>query len=240
MNKLENLHTNFSTVQSDETQNLSGELIFLKNLMQDSYSDISILEKLHGYFEIRQLYNSAIKEINTKLEILNDEFRIRYDRNPIHHIESRLKSPESIIKKAKRYGSEINLRSIRENITDFAGVRVICCYIDDIYRIRDMLLHHSDITFVSSKDYIQKPKPSGYRSLHLVVKIPIFLSDCVENVPVEIQIRTIAMDLWASLEHQLRYKNIEDVPEGIDEELLECANEISKIDEKMQDIYKRI
>lgn len=241
MNKLYKQYSVPNTSDNEKSASLTNELSFIQNLMQTSqYKESSIIEDLHGYFEMRQLYNSAIKEINTKLEILNDEFHVRYDRNPIHHIESRLKSPESILNKVKRYGTDLNIHSIKENITDFAGIRVICCYIDDIYRIRDMLLHHSDITLISEKDYIKNPKPSGYRSLHLVIKIPIFLSDSVELVPAEIQIRTIAMDLWASLEHQLRYKKIEEVPVGIDEELLQCANEISKIDEKMQDIYKRI
>ncbi len=227
--------------ETDVRRDFHEDLTFFQQLVERSESENShIIEQLNGYFGMRQLYNAAIKEINTKLDILNEEFRVRYDRNPIHHIESRLKSPESIFQKAKRYGVDLTLQSIEENITDVAGVRVICCYVDDIYLIKDVLLRQSDIALVTCKDYITTPKKNGYRSLHLVVKTPVFLSDRVEHVPVEIQIRTIGMDLWASLEHQLRYKRAQDIPEGIEDELKHCADEIARIDQKMQGIYQKL
>ena len=209
--------------------------------------DISYLTKndelpklFREFMSVHHIYNSAIKEVSTKLDILNDEFRVRYDHNPIHDMKSRLKRPNNILRKLKNNNFEISLKSAQDNLTDIAGIRVVCYYIDDIYKIEEFILSQSDITLVKKKDYIKNPKANGYRSLHLVVKIPIFLSDRMELVPVEIQIRTIAMDFWASLEHQLRYKNDEQIPEGINSELLECAESISAIDKKMQNIYKRL
>jgi putative GTP pyrophosphokinase len=199
-----------------------------------------LLKQLQEFLSIHQRYSAAIKEVGTKLEILNDEFKVRYDHNPIRHMENRLKTPQSIIRKLKRNGFEISVQSARENLNDIAGIRVVCCYIDDIYKIAELLLKQKDVTLVKKKDYIANPKDNGYRSLHLVVKIPIFLSDRVEFVPVEIQIRTVAMDFWASLEHQLRYKKDTAISQEIDTELAECAESIAALDMKMQGLYKKV
>lgn len=190
--------------------------------------------------EMDHLYNSAIREMQVKLETLNDEFKIKYERSPIHHIESRLKSKASIIKKLIARDSEVSIESAKKNLNDIAGVRVVCCYIDDVYSVADMLLRQSDLKLIKRQDYIQKPNYNGYRSLHLDIQIPIFLSDKTEYVNVEVQIRTVAMDFWASLEHDLRYKSGKDTPEEINREMLVCSDEIAEIDRRMQDMYKRI
>ena len=201
---------------------------------------LDILEKLQGFYELRQLYNAAIREVRTKLETLDEEFHVRYNHNPIHHIECRLKSPQSIIEKLKRKGQEISVESIRKNLTDLAGIRVICNYIDDIYTIANLLLGQDDITLIRKRDYIAGPKENGYRSLHLVIQVPIFLSDRKELIPVEVQIRTIAMDCWASLEHHLMYKSAKSLPDYLSRQLKECAEAIYNIDLKMQSIFKQL
>ena len=202
-----------------------------------------LLKKLKGLKEfasMQQLYNAAIKEVTTKLEVLDEEFKVRFDHNPIHSIESRLKAPRSIFGKLYKNGHEITIDSIRRNLFDVAGVRVICSYIDDIYQMADFLTRQDDIKVLKRKDYIANPKENGYRSLHLVVEIPIFLSEKTEQVPVEIQIRTIAMDFWASLEHQLRYKASNDITDDLRQELKNCAESIADIDRRMQDIYHTV
>lgn len=199
--------------------------------------DYSWESTIQNFMNHMQVYNAGIKEIKTKLEILDEEFRTRYDYNPIHHIESRLKSPKSILGKIRAKGLSMTYESIRENITDIAGVRVICNYIDDIYRVADLLIGQDDVQLVRVRDYIKTPKPSGYRSLHLIVKIPIFLAESTELVAVEIQIRTIAMDFWASLEHKLKYKTGNIVSEELRERLKLCADSISSIDQEMQSIH---
>lgn len=190
--------------------------------------------------EINQLYTAAMKEIVTKLEILSDEFELKYSRNPIHHIESRIKSEKSIINKLVSKGKEISVASAKENLNDIAGIRVVCSYIDDVYSIADMLLRQSDITLVKKQDYIKNPNFNGYRSLHLDIRVPVFFSESSENVAAEIQIRTVAMDFWASLEHDLRYKTDKDIPTEICDEMFKSADEIARIDIKMQEIYKKI
>ena len=157
-----------------------------------------IVTYFREFMAVQQLYSAAIKEIRTKFEILDDEFSVKYNYNPIHQIESRLKKPKSIIEKLKRKGFEVSLKSIRENLFDVAGIRVICNYVDDIYRIADLLTKQDDITLIRTKDYIEHPKENGYRSLHLIVSIPIFLAESTENVMAEIQIRTIACLLYTS------------------------------------------
>lgn len=212
-------------------------------LSDDAKLPEDLTRLFHNYqdlLEMQQLYNAAIKEIQTKLEILNDEFKVRYMRNPIHHIESRLKTPQSILKKLNRRHYEVSLASAKKNLNDIAGIRVVCCYIDDVYRVADMLLRQSDLKLVKLKDYIKEPNFNGYRSLHLDVEVPIYLAERTENVTIEVQLRTVAMDFWASLEHDLRYKSEKDIPHDIIEEMLRCANEIAVIDEKMQEIYHRI
>lgn len=190
--------------------------------------------------EMQQLYNAAIKEIETKLDILNDEFKVRYMRNPIHHVESRLKSPQSILSKLERRNFEVSLDSAKKNLNDIAGIRVVCCYIDDVYRVADMLLRQSDLRLIELTDYIKQPNFNGYRSLHLDIEVPIYLAERTEHVTIEVQLRTVAMDFWASLEHDLRYKSEKDIPHEIVDEMLQCADEIAAIDQKMQNIYQRI
>jgi len=190
--------------------------------------------------EMDHLHNAAIREMQIKLETLNDEFKIKYERSPIHHIESRLKSKASIVKKLMQRGVEVSIESARANLNDIAGVRVVCCYIDDVYSVADMLLRQSDIKLLVRQDYIQKPNYNGYRSLHLDLQVPIYLSDRTELVSVEVQLRTVAMDFWASLEHDLRYKSGKNTPEDIIEQMLACSDEIAEIDRRMQEMYKRI
>ena len=187
--------------------------------------------------DLRMRYTAAIKEISTKLDVLDNEYRLKHDYNPIHHLQSRLKSIDSIMEKIRRKGWPMEITSIYK-ITDFAGVRVICNYIDDIYTVENSLLRQDDIKLIRRTDYIKEPKESGYRSLHLVVEVPIFLSDRTYNMPVEIQIRTIAMDTWASLEHELKYKRKNDMPDHVAEELKRCARSMAEIDVTMQRIHK--
>ena len=223
------------------TKRKTKELKQLINTINyDSEYRLEISDNLQDFFELMQLYNSAIREVRTKLETLDEEFHVRYNHNPIHHIESRLKSPQSIFEKLKRKGYEISVESIRNNLADIAGIRVICNYIEDIYTISELLLQQDDITLIRKRDYIANPKENGYRSLHLVIEVPIFLSDRKELVPVEIQIRTIAMDCWASLEHQLMYKSAKSLPDYLRVQLKECADSIADIDLKMQNIFKQL
>jgi putative GTP pyrophosphokinase len=200
----------------------------------------SFLSDLQNMMELHQLYNAAIKEMQTKLEILNDEFKVKFARNPIHHVESRLKSTQSIVKKLIKKNHEVSIESAKAHLNDIAGIRVVCCYIDDVYRVAEMLLSQTDIELVKLQDYVKEPNFNGYRSLHLDLRIPVFLSERTEKVTVEVQIRTVAMDFWASLEHDLRYKTDKQIPASIGEDMLRCANEIAEIDAKMQAIYQQI
>lgn len=208
--------------------------------------DITLLkesEMLHGSYqemvEMRLLYNSAIKQISTKLEILNEEFNVKHARNPIHHVEARLKSPQSIIKKLNLKNMDISITSAKE-LNDIAGIRVVCGYLDDVYKIAEMLLTQTDINLVKYQDYIKEPNFNGYRSLHLDIEVPVFLSDHIEKVIVEVQIRTVAQDFWASLEHDIRYKSDKYIPQDICDDMLQSANEIAEIDIKMQETFKKI
>lgn len=187
------------------------------------------------------LYNRcAIKEIQTKLEILNDELAMKTKRNPIETVSSRVKSPRSIMDKMSRKGYPLTVESVWENLNDVAGVRVICSFIQDIYDVAEMFMKQDDIEVLEVKDYIKEPKPNGYRSLHLIVQVPVFLSDKKLPMRVEVQIRTIAMDFWAALEHQVKYKRGVPDAERISVELKECADTICDTDKKMQDIYREI
>lgn len=200
-----------------------------------------LYQNYQEFLQLQHLYNAAIKEIQMRLEVLNDEFSVKFSRSPIHHIESRLKSPQSILEKLQRKGFPASLESAKKNVNDIAGVRVVCCYIDDVYRVEEMLLRQSDMELVKRQDYIKTPNYNGYRSLHLDLRVPIFLSDRTEHVLAEVQLRTVAMDFWASLEHDLRYKADKSaLPEGINEEMFRCADEIAEIDRKMQDMYRKI
>ena len=203
-------------------------------------SDLTHLAESQGFETFRHAYRAAIKEVRTKIEILSEDFAVRHDYNPIHHMERRLKSPESIEEKLQRYGKEISIESARENIMDIAGIRVVCNFIDDVYAIADMLMEQNDITLIAKKDYIENPKDNGYRSLHLVLSVPVFLLNGCESVPVEVQIRTVAMDFWASLEHQLRYKKGKELTTKINFELKACAEGSAKLDKRMQGLFDEI
>ena len=187
------------------------------------------------------LYDSAARLLKLKFEVLNDEFNLLYARNPIHHIESRLKSADSIIAKLIKKNLPLNIESAMKNVNDIAGVRVVCNYIDDVYSVAEMFARQPDLTVVKRQDYIANPNYNGYRSLHLDVKVPVCRSTNTEYVVAEVQIRTIAMDFWASLEHDIRYKADKSrLPAGINEEMLACSYKIAEIDVQMQDMYKRI
>lgn len=188
------------------------------------------------YKPVRMLYTSAIREIQARLSTLNEEFSTTYNYNPIHHIESRIKRFESIVKKLQSFECDLCLDSIRNRLTDIAGIRIICNYIGDIKRVAELILRQDDITLIKKRDYIATPKPTGYRSLHLVVTVPVYLSNRTEIVPVEIQIRTIAMDFWASLEHDLRYKSESEVTDRQRIRLKQCAESIAVIDNEMQSL----
>lgn len=196
-----------------------------------------VAEEMQKFVQKRNVYHSAIREVSTKLEILDDEFHVRNDHNPIHHMESRVKSVQSIFKKIQKKGWDVSTESIGK-ITDIAGIRVICNYLDDVYKISEMLLRQDDIELIREKDYIAHPKESGYRSLHLVVLVPVFLADHTERIPVEVQIRTIAMDTWASLEHELKYKNENGISEEAAADLKNIANVISDLDQRMLKIHE--
>lgn len=200
-----------------------------------------LIENSLRFQDLMMMYRCAIREVRTKLEVLNDEFKIRSKRNPIDSIRSRIKTPVSIYEKLKRKGFEISIPSMINNLNDIAGIRVVCPFISDIYDVANMLVTQDDIEVMEVKDYIKTPKPNGYRSLHYVVIIPIFLSSGKEYMKVEVQIRTIAMNFWASLEHQMHYKQFEDdaMPD-IEKELTACAQNIYNTDVQMQNIRNRI
>ncbi|NHC20679.1 MULTISPECIES: GTP pyrophosphokinase family protein [Bacillaceae] len=185
-------------------------------------------------------YKFALDEINTKINILKDEFNYIHDYNPIEHVKSRLKSPESILKKVYRKGYDLSLASIKENVKDIAGIRITCSFISDIYEMAKMISNQKDVRVVDYKDYIQNPKPNGYQSLHLILEIPIFMSDREELTYVEVQIRTIAMDFWASLEHKIYYKYNKEVPNHMIEELKDAAVMAAQLDRKMERLHKEI
>jgi len=185
-------------------------------------------------------YECAILEVKTKLDVLNKEFQANELRNPIETIKTRIKSPASIMEKLERKGFELSVQSIKDNLDDVAGIRVICSFVDDIYKVADMLTNQDDIKILSKKDYIRNPKKNGYRSLHLVVEIPIFLSNEKKPMRVEVQIRTIAMDFWASLEHEIHYKKFSNSNVEAVKQLTECADVIYETDMKMLKIRKNL
>ncbi len=186
------------------------------------------------------LYNSALKEMGTKLEILNDEFQHIHQYNPIEHIKMRVKTSESIVRKLKRKELDSTIENMQKYVNDIAGVRIICSFTSDIYRLADMITNQSDIRVLETRDYIKNPKPTGYKSYHMIVTVPIFLSDSVYDTKVEVQIRTVAMDFWASLEHKMNYKFALDPPEKIKKELYDCSLMISELDERMLNLNEEI
>lgn len=195
---------------------------------------------VESWKEVILIYNSALKQISTKLEILNDEFQHVHRYNPIEHIKSRIKTSESIVKKLKRHGYESTIQNMVQYVNDIAGIRVICSFTSDIYQIADMISNQSDIKVISVKDYIVKPKASGYKSYHMLVTVPVYLSDRIVDTKVEIQIRTVAMDFWASLEHKMNYKFEGNAPEHIRQALVECASMVSELDAKMLSLNEEI
>ena len=190
-------------------------------------------EDVDSWKTVMFLYQSALKEVGTKLEILNDEFQHVHQYNPIEHIKTRIKTPDSIVKKLKRYGHETSIENMVRYVNDIAGVRLICSFTSDIYRLAEMIGNQSDLKVLSIKDYIKNPKESGYKSYHMLVSVPIFLSDSVVDTKVEIQIRTIAMDFWASIEHKMKYKPDKEVTKSTSKELVQCAKIVNKLDNKM-------
>ncbi|MBR1863305.1 MAG: GTP pyrophosphokinase family protein [Ruminococcus sp.] len=199
-----------------------------------------IIGSMVEYRELMMMYTCAIKEVKTKFDVLNTEFNVRYRRNPIEFISTRLKRTSSIAEKLAKKGLALSAENIENNISDVAGVRVICAYIDDIYSIADALIKQDDITLIKRKDYIAEPKPNGYRSLHLIVSVPVFFAEERRDMRVEVQIRTIAMDFWASLEHQLKYKQVIGNQDEIVKRLKNCADVISDTDKEMLSIRSEI
>ena len=195
-----------------------------------------ILEQMKPFRQLMMQYECALMEVETKLNVLNAEFSLEYDRNPIESIKTRIKQPVSIWGKLKRMGEELNVKNIENYLSDVAGIRVICSFPEDIYTVAELLSKQDDITVLKRKDYIKNPKENGYRSLHLILEIPIFLSDEKKYMKVEVQFRTIAMDFWASVEHKLKYKKDIKNPELIAEQLKNCANTIADVDFRMQAI----
>lgn len=199
-----------------------------------------IFNEISNFKELMMMYNSAIREVTTKLEILNDELSLTSKENPIQFIKSRIKKPVSILRKLEQLDKEISANSIVTSLNDVAGIRVICSFIDDVYKIADMLVKQDDIFLIEAKDYIKNPKDNGYRSYHMILEIPVFFSEKKEFVRVEVQIRTVAMDFWASLEHQLKYKENLDDSESIEKDLKICAETIAETDLKMMELRNKI
>ena len=216
-------------------QNDSYNKVLLSKMNVPAGSE-EIFEKISNLRELLLTYNSAIREVTTKLEILNDELSVRNRRNPIQFIKSRVKTPMSIVDKLQKLEKEISVESVMTSLNDVAGIRVIASFVDDVYEIADMLTKQDDVFLIEAKDYIKNPKPNGYRSYHLIVEVPVFFSDKKQFVRVEIQIRTVAMDFWASLEHQLKYKENIKNSEEIEAELRQCAETIANTDMKMMSI----
>lgn len=212
-----------------------------QSLLSDEFLDFMQQNK-KPFDLLMSYYECAIMEIETKFRVLNHELSLEYDNNPIESIKTRVKSYDSILKKIRRKNIPLNLQAIEENLKDIAGVRVICSFPDDIYKLAESFLKQDDITLIERKDYIKNPKPSGYRSLHLIVQVPIFLQNEKKMVNVEVQFRTIAMDFWASLDHKMRYKKElpDEEVEILQEELYDCAKQSAALDERMQRIRDRI
>ncbi|MGN0717387.1 GTP pyrophosphokinase [Treponema berlinense] len=218
-------------------QNVTEEEIKFPEIIEKTLSNPDDVYKIAIQFQqIMMIYESATKQLETKLDILNKENKVTGRRNPIETVKTRIKSPQSIVGKLEKKHLPFNFESMTKNLNDIAGIRVICPYISDIYKVRDILLKQPDISLIEEKDYIKDPKESGYRSLHLVVEVPVYLSETTHNVKVEIQLRTIAMDFWASLEHELHYKTSTKVPESVRRELFRVAETIAMTDREMEEI----
>ncbi|WP_125982728.1 GTP pyrophosphokinase [Loigolactobacillus iwatensis] len=222
---------NIKQISSDLERELTGKPFGSANI-----------KKLQNLSQLYQLYQAGANEFGTKLENLDSEFQVNYDHNPIHHMEERMKDVQSLLNKLIKKGYDLSVENIQKHIFDVAGIRVVTNYIDDVYLIEKILLSQSDVTLVRCKDYIKNPKPSGYRSLHIIVSVPVFQSTGSKSVNVEIQIRTVGMDMWASLEHKLRYKTDIDstLVEKYGAKLHSYADELAGIEGKMQHIYQQL
>lgn len=231
----------FLPIDEDHAGTADNQLLMVPDVDHSIFDQaLKMAGTVVEYRELRMMYSCAIKEVRTKFDVLNSEFNVRYQRNPIASITSRLKSSTSIMEKLRRIGVPFSVDHVNENLHDVAGIRVICSYVDDIYRLANALAKQDDITVLNFKDYIKNPKPNGYRSYHMIVSVPVFFSDQTREMKVEVQIRTIAMDFWASLEHQLKYKKKVPDQEEIVDQLTQCATQIAEIDKTMYELRKRI
>ncbi len=224
---------------SDSFKNSTSSKKLIKNIFNDEVLG-KTKEWFDNYTKIMAYYRCAMMEIETKFNVLNEEFSLQLDRNPINGIKTRIKNPMSLKEKLDRKNLAVTIENIENHINDVAGVRVICSFPEDVYTLANALTSQDDITLIEEKDYIKNPKPNGYRSLHLIVSVPIFLAKEKRSMKVEIQLRTIAMDSWASLEHQLRYKKDTDFTEDMAKELLHCAHLSSELDKKMDMLRKQV
>lgn len=234
---------NFEEIMSERKNRIEArkDELIRRSLLSEEF--LEMIQKNKRPFDLlMSYYQCAVMEIETKFRVLNQEYSLEYDKNPIEGIKTRIKSYDSIVRKIRRKNIPMSLTAIEENIKDIAGVRVICSFPEDIYELADSFLRQDDIVLIEKKDYIKNPKPSGYRSLHLIVQVPIFLQKNKKMVNVEVQFRTIAMDFWASLEHKRRYKK--DIPadqaQQLQEELLACAAQSAQLDNRMQEIRKQL
>lgn len=220
-------------MQQDLQTSVMGQHPMVQNV--DEFFD-----NAQEFGKLMMMYNCAIKEVTTKFDVLNDDMSVRYKRNPIETVKSRIKKPRSIVKKLIKNDWPVTLDAVSENLNDVAGVRVICSFVEDIYRVKEIFLKQDDITLIQEKDYIKNPKPNGYRSLHMIVEVPVFFADEKVQIRVEVQFRTIAMDFWASLEHQMKYKKEIANEEDVIKRLKDCAEIIAETDLKMQEINNMI
>jgi putative GTP pyrophosphokinase len=216
------------------------ELVNNRVLMEDLEKTAKTFAETDEFVKLMTLYRCAIMEIETKLRVLDAEFSLQYDRNPFEHIESRLKNPVSIVEKMHRRNIPITVRDMERELYDIAGIRVVCSFIEDIYKLADLLVEQDDVLLVQKKDYIVSPKPNGYRSLHMIVDIPIFLSEGKKHMKVEVQFRTIAMDFWASVEHKLKYKKQLKNQDEVIDRLQKCASILSSLDDEMESLRLQI
>lgn len=214
-----------------------------KSFIQQNISDEDnerVKELFHNFQECMMMYSCAIREVRTKFEVLNDHLTVAYKRNPIEMIKSRVKKPRSIVDKLRRRGLEVSTDSVMKNLNDVAGIRIICSFVNDIYEVANMFASQDDVTVLEVKNYIENPKPNGYRSYHMIVEVPVFFANKKQNVKVEVQLRTIAMDFWATLEHSIKYKKDVENADEIVNELKKCADLIAETDLKMQSINEQI
>ncbi len=199
-----------------------------------------VRERINQLHRLMMVYEFGMEEVLTKLNILRNEFRLAHDYNPIEHVNSRLKSMHSLVRKAQRKGIPLEYERLRESMFDIAGVRLTCSFVSDIYRMRELLLAQTDLTLLDERDYIADPKPNGYKSLHLIIQVPVFLADGMERVPVEVQLRTVAMDFWASLEHKIYYKYEKEIPRHLTDALKLAADVAASLDTSMERIHLEV